>query len=154
MMLLSPGAQAAERITPDHIRQVIAETDAAAKQRDVQGIGEHLGEKFSKGVEVSSGVMIESVQIDKQQYLQMIAEGWGTVDEYSYDREDTVITIAPDGLSGESNSTITETVVVNGEKMVSKVREYARYELENGKPVIVAIEGLTLVGDTTPEPQM
>jgi hypothetical protein len=139
MMLLSPGAQAAERITPDHIRQVIAETDAAAKQRDVQGIGEHLGEKFSKGVEVSSGVMIESVQIDKQQYLQMIAEGWGTVDEYSYDREDTVIT---------------ETVVVNGEKMVSKVREYARYELENGKPVIVAIEGLTLVGDTTPEPQM
>ena len=55
-----------------------------------------------------------------------------------------------DGLSGMSHSTVTENVVKDGEKMTSKFREYATYELENGKPVITRVSGHTLLGDTTP----
>jgi len=40
---------------------------------------------------------------------------------------------------------------MNGQDMVSKIREYARYRMEYGKPVIIRIETQTLVGDTTPE---
>ncbi len=56
----------------------------------------------------------------------------------------------PDGQSGLSYSTITENLVQNGTKMTSLFREYATYELENGRPVITQISGHTLVGDTTP----
>jgi hypothetical protein len=82
----------------------------------------------------------------------MIAQGWDTVDEYSYERENTVIIIAPDGASGESHSTLIQTIVIKGEKSVSKIREYARYELENGRPMITTIEGHMVNGDTALEP--
>ena len=78
--------------------------------------------------------------------------GWEDIEEYDYQRTGTVIHIMPDGLSGHSYSTITETVSRDGERMISKFREYARYALEDGKPVITQISGHTLVGDTTPEP--
>jgi len=35
--------------------------------------------------------------------------------------------------------------------MISKFREYATYELENGRPVITQVSGHTLLGDTTPQ---
>jgi hypothetical protein len=57
----------------------------------------------------------------------------------------------PDGLSGLSYSTITEHLVQDGEEMISKFREYATYELENGRPVITQVSGHTLLGDTTPQ---
>ena len=35
--------------------------------------------------------------------------------------------------------------------MTSKFREYATYELENGRAVITQVSGHTLLGDTTPQ---
>ena len=57
----------------------------------------------------------------------------------------------PDGLSGSSYSTVTEHMVLNGEEMISRFREYATYELEDGRPVITQVSGHTLLGDTTPQ---
>ena len=57
----------------------------------------------------------------------------------------------PDGLSGLSHSTVTENMVQDGEKITSKFREYATYELEDGRPVITRVSGHTLLGDTTPQ---
>jgi len=58
----------------------------------------------------------------------------------------------PDGSSGQSYSTITETLSIEGTRMVSKYREHALYALENGRPVITQISGHTLVGDTMRKP--
>ncbi len=147
---ISLPAFAADKMTREQIQQVIDTTDAAAMNRDTQGIGEYLGENFEKKIEVPHGKWMASVKINKDQYLAIIDQGWAFLQEYDYRRESTVINIAPDGLSAESSSTITETSVIDGEKMVSKFREYARYELENGRVVITSVGGHTLVGDTTP----
>jgi hypothetical protein len=57
----------------------------------------------------------------------------------------------PDGLSGVSQSTVTENTIQDGETMTSRFREYATYELEDGRPVITEVSGHTLLGDTTPQ---
>jgi hypothetical protein len=153
-MCLSFEVMADEQITTDQIRKIITETDAAAEDRDVSGIGKYLSDRFLKNIEVPSEKWLASVKIDKDQYLAMIAQGWDTVDEYSYERENTVIIIAPDGSSGESHSTLTQTVVINGKTTVSKIREYAHYELEDGRPMITTIQGQMLNGEATPEPRL
>jgi hypothetical protein len=151
-VLLSFQIQAADHITREHIQQVIDVTDAAAKNRDAAGIGEYLSETFEKIIEFSNDKWIAEVRVDKKKYLDLIEEGWPTLEEYDYQRDNTVIHVTPDGLSGQSYSTITETLSLDGTRMVSKFREHALYTLENGRPVITQISGHTLIGDTMPAP--
>ena len=150
-LLVSCQALAADPMTVEQIQQVIDAADAAAMRRDTQGIGSHLSERFEKTVEIPYRGGTAAMKLDKREYLDLIDKGWADMETYSYQREDTVINVAADGRSGESSSTITETVVINGESRVSKVREYAQYALEDGKPVITSIGGHTLVGDTMPD---
>jgi hypothetical protein len=150
LVLLLP-AQAAERITREQIQQVMDAADVASMNRDATGIGEYLSDSFLKIVEFRYKKWMARVKVPKDKYLEIIDEGWAHVGSYYYQREDTEIHIALDGLSGMSHSTITEQTVQDGEQITSKFREYATYELENGRPVITHVTGHTLLGDTTPK---
>jgi hypothetical protein len=149
--LLSHPAQAADRITSGQIQQVIDATDAAAMNRDTAGIGAYLSDSFEKTIEFPYKKWMAKVKLNKDDYLVLIDEGWSNTGGYDYQRNNTEIHVMPDGLSGLSHSTITENIVLDGEKMTSKFREYATYELENGRPVITRVSGHTLLGDTTPQ---
>jgi hypothetical protein len=111
----------------------------------------YLGDAFERIIEFTHAKWLAKVRVDKQKYLELIDEGWVNHGEYDYQRDDTQIHIMPDGLSGQSYSTITEHVVIDGERITSRFREYATYELENGRPVITRVSGHTLLGDTTPQ---
>jgi hypothetical protein len=150
-ILLSQPLQAAGRITSEQIQQVIDATDAAAMNRDTAGIGNYLSNSFEKTIEFPYKKWMAKVRLNKDDYLGLIDEGWSNTAEYDYQRSNTEIHIMPDGMSGLSHSTITENIIVDGEKMTSKFREYATYELENGRPVITRVSGHTLLGDTTPQ---
>ncbi|MGD8875003.1 MAG: hypothetical protein PVH38_07630 [Gammaproteobacteria bacterium] len=149
-VLLAFPCHAAERITAEQIQQVMDITDAAAMNRDTAGIGAYLGKAFEKTIEFPYDKWMAKVKINKQEYLTLIDDGWKDIEKYDYQRADTEIHIMPDGMSGLSYSTLTEHVVQDGKEMISKFREYATYELEDGRPVITRISGHTLVGDTTP----
>jgi hypothetical protein len=151
-VLLSFQAQAADNITRELIQQVMDVTDAAARNRDTAGIGEYLSEDFERIIEFIHDKYMAKVRVDKKKYLELIDEGWPTLDEYDYQRADTVIYVSSDGSGGQSYSTIIETLSLEGTSMVSKFREYAQYTLENGKPVITEISGHTLLGDTMRKP--
>jgi hypothetical protein len=150
-ILLALQAHAADSITQAQIQQVIDATDAAAVNRDAATIGAYLSDSFERIIEFPYKKWMAKVKLDKGKYLEMIEEGWSTIEAYDYQRSATEIHIMPDGMSGLSYSTITEHVIQDGENMTSKFREYATYELENGRPVITQISGHTLVGDTTPQ---
>ena len=150
-ILLSLPAQAAEWITNEQIQEVIDATDAAAINRDTTGIGEYLSDSFEKIIEFPYKKWMAKVKLYKDDYLELIDEGWANIVEYDYQRNGTEIHIMPDGLSGQSHSTVTENIVLDGKKMTSKFREYATYELENGRPVITRVSGHTLLGDTMPQ---
>lgn len=150
-VLLSLPTHAAERITDEQIQQVIDATDVASMNRDAAGIGTYLAESFKKIVEFPYKKWMAKVTVRKDQYLEIIEEGWASGGNYYYQREDTVIHIMPDGLSGVSQSTVTENTTQDGETMTSRFREYATYEREDGRLVITEVSGHTLLGDTTPQ---
>jgi hypothetical protein len=150
-VVLSLPAQAADRITDEQIQGVIDATDVAAMNRDAAAIGEYLSESFEKIIEFRYKKWMAKVKVPKDKYLELIEEGWSNTGDYDYQRNDTEIHIAPDGQSGLSYSTITENMVQDGVKMTSKFREYATYDLENGRLVITHVSGHTLLGDTTPQ---
>ena len=152
-VLLSFQVQAADPITREHIQQVVDMTDVATMNRDTAGIGEFIRETLMRIIEfIYDEKYIAKMRVDKKKYLDIIDEGWPTLEEYEYRRDNTVIQVMPDGLSGQSYSTITETLSIEGTRMVSKYREHALYALENGKPVITQISGHTLLGDTMRKP--
>ena len=150
--LLSFQAQGADNLTREHIQQVINVTDSATRNHDTAGIGEYLSDDFERIIEFSHDKYIAKVTVDKKKYLELIDEGWPILEKYEYQRDDTVIHVTADGSSGQSYSTITETLSLEGTDMVSKFREHAVYTLENGKPVITEISGHTLLGDTMRTP--
>ncbi len=133
------------------VREVIKATDVAANQRDTEAIGAHLGSNFFKYIDLPYDDVPLAAELNKQQYLEHIDKGWGKLESYHYVRDNVVINIARDGQSAESFSTITETFKIDGQEMISNVREYASFVFENGRPVIVRVEGITLTGDTTPK---
>lgn len=152
LSLCTLTVSAADQISKADVVYVMEKTDIAAQKRDAKAISKYLGDNFAKYIELPMEKWDSAFRIDKDKYLSMINAGWKFSETYSYERTDTVIHIAADGLSADSNSTITEVIMVDDRKMVSKVREYAHYELEDGRTVITSIEGHKLVGDTTPDP--
>ncbi len=150
-LLVSTQVLSDQRMTADMVRQVIEKTDLAAIQRDTQAIGVHLGSDFFKYIDLPYDDVPLAIELNKEQYLEQIDQGWGKLEAYQYVRRNVVINVARDGQSAESFSTVTETFRVNGQEMVSEVREYASFVFENGQPVIVRVEGITLTGDTTPK---
>lgn len=150
LLLWASHAPAADKLTKAMIREVMDKTDVASVQRDTEAIGAALGSEFYRYIEIPSDGLPAAARITKAQYLKIIDEGWEKTSQYQYQRKDVVVNLSPEGDSGESFSTIIETFVMDGKEMVSKIREYARYELEDGRPVIVNIDTQTLVGDSTP----
>lgn len=152
-VLMPFPAQSSDTITREHIQRVIDETDAAARNRDAARIGEYLSMDFEKIIEFAHDKWMAKVRVDKKKYLDLIGGGWPALEKYDYQRTDTVIHVMTDGQTGQSFSTITETLSIDGKEMVSKFREHALYAMENGRPVITQISGHTLLGDTMPEPE-
>jgi hypothetical protein len=138
-------------MTREHIQQVMSATDAAAINRDAAAIGDYLGQSFERIIEFTYKDWTAKIRLDRDKYLEMISDGWTQVGEYSYQRDNVEIHLSPDRLSGLSYSTVTERMVQDGEEMISRFREHATYELENGRPVITQVSGHTLLGDTTPQ---
>ena len=77
--MMSLPVEAEETITREHIQQVIDVTDAAARQHDAAGIGEHLSANFVKIIEFPHKKWMVKVRVDKEKYLGLIAEGWPTI---------------------------------------------------------------------------
>ncbi|MDX1698351.1 MAG: hypothetical protein R3308_08690 [Thiohalobacterales bacterium] len=150
-LLLSCTARAEEYITREQIEQVIAATDAAALQRDAAAVGVYLAEDFERIIEFAHKYWMAKVKLAKYDYLMMIDEGWAGIADYDYRRDDIEIHIMPDGLSGRSFSTLTEHMIIDGIEMTSRFREHATYAMEDGRPVIIEVNGHTLLGDTTPQ---
>ena len=151
LALLSFTAHATDQITREQIKQVISATDTASLDHNTATIGTYLGDAFEKIIEIPHEGQITTVQLNKTEYLQLVDDGWSRLSYYDQQRDNLEIHIMPDGLSGKSHSTITENVVIDGVKMTSRFREYAIYELEDGRPVITQVSGHTLLGDTTPQ---
>jgi len=133
-VLLSFTAHAADQITREQIKQVISATDSAAMEHNTMIIGTYLGNSFERIIEFPHEDQMAKVRLNKLEYLQLVDEGWSRI-----------------ALSGKTHSTITENIVIDGVKVTSRFREYAIYQLENGRPVITQVSGHTLLGDTTPQ---
>jgi len=114
-------------------------------------IGTYLGNSFERIIEFPHEDQMARVRLNKLEYLQLLDEGWSRIAHYDHQRDNLDIHIMPDGLSGKTHSPITENIVIDGVKVTSRFREYAIYELENGRPVITQVSGHTLLGDTTPQ---
>lgn len=150
-VLLSFTAHAADQITREQIKQVISATDSAAMEHNTMIIGTYLGNSFERIIEFPHEDQMAKVRLNKLEYLQLVDEGWSRIAYYDHQRDNLEIHIMADGLSGKTHSTITENIVIDGVKVTSRFREYAIYQLENGRPVITQVSGHTLLGDTTPQ---
>lgn len=149
-LIVSPICFSNEVITKKLVEEVINITDKASIEKNADVIAKHLSSEFNKVIEISSGGQLTvTVPLNKNQYIEMITEGWKKIENYSYIRDDVTIEILNEGTAAKSNSTLIEKFAVDGKDVVSKIREYAYYATEDGHIVITKIESITLVGDTT-----
>jgi ketosteroid isomerase-like protein len=129
-------------MTKQEVAAVLAEIDAAVKRKDVGAMLKH----FSKDARIKVNVedpdaTIRGMVFTREQYRDYFQGAFNLIDEYQYDRRDTVINLAPDGQSAIVADQVFEEVKTGGETINSVTVETATLKMEDGRVVITSLEG-------------
>nr|WP_298167208.1 hypothetical protein [uncultured Pseudomonas sp.] len=141
LLLGAPLAQAADRLTEENIGAMYAQMVAAAQDKDVEGVLEHMSDEVRIRIQAPSA-MGGDMEMDKRQYRELLTQGWDGVDEYRLDVEIQQIDIAADGQSASVRDLTRETLRIQGSEVEASTLETATLQLLDGKVKFSRIEGV------------
>jgi hypothetical protein len=128
--LLASAPLAAEELTERDLKAFIAKLDDAIARRDVDTIIGRIAEHAVISVTVNTFGQTQTLRMNKRQYGEMLNVAWSGASSYEYDRSNEKITIAGDQATITAD--ITESIVVEGQKVDTKARERATVESFDG----------------------
>lgn len=141
LLLGAPLAQAADRLTEENIGAMYAQMVAAAQDKDVEGVLEHMSDEVRIRIQAPSA-MGGDMEMDKRQYRELLTQGWDGVDEYRLDVDIQQIDIAADGQSASVRDLTRETLRIQGIEVEASTLEIATLQLQGGEVKFSRIEGV------------
>ncbi len=136
LCLLAPFAHADTTLTETSIRALYDDVAAAATQRDIDATLAHMSDDVRIHISAPKG----SVELDAEQYRQLLQQGWSAPDSYRMEVDIESIEIAEDGQSATVRDRTRETLSMNGHEMTTGMQETASVRLIDGAPRIVRVE--------------
>lgn len=128
--LLGSAPLAAEELTERDLKAFTAMIDAAIARRDADTIVKHIAEHAVISATVDVQGRTQTLRMNKSQYGQMLARTWNAASSYEYRRSNEKIAIDRDQATITAD--ITESMVVEGRQVNTKVRERATVESYDG----------------------
>ncbi len=141
LLLGAPLAQAAERLTEENIGAMYAQMVAAAQDKDVEGVLEHMSDEVRIRIQAPSA-MGGDMEMDKRQYRELLTQGWDGVDDYRLEVDIQQIDIATDGQSASVRDLTRETLRIQGIEVEASTLETATLQLQGGEVKFSRIEGV------------
>lgn len=141
LLLGTPLAQAADRLTEENIGAMYAQLIAAAQDKNVEGVLEHMSDEVRIRIQAPS-VMGGDMEMDKRQYRELLTQGWDGVDDYRLEVEIQQIDIAADGQSASVRDLTRETLRIQGSEVEASTLETATLQLLDGKVKFSRIDGI------------
>lgn len=141
LLLGAPLAQAADRLTEENIGAMYAQLIAAAQDKNVEGVLEHMSDEVRISIQAPSA-MGGNMEMDKRQYGELLTQGWDGVDDYRLEVEIQQIDIAADGQSASVRDLTRETLRIQGSEVEASTLETATLQLLDGKVKFSRIDGI------------
>lgn len=141
LLLGAPLAQAADRLTEENIGAMYAQLIAAAQDKNVEGVLEHMSDEVRIRIQAPSA-MGGDMEMDKRQYRELLTQGWDGVDDYRLEVEIQQIDIAADGQSASVRDLTRETLRIQGSEVEASTLETATLQLLDGKVKFSRIDGI------------
>ncbi len=141
LLLGAPLAQATDRLTEENIGAMYAQLIAAAQDKNVEGVLEHMSDEVRIRIQAPSA-MGGDMEMDKRQYRELLTQGWDGVDDYRLEVEIQQIDIAADGQSASVRDLTRETLRIQGSEVEASTLETATLQLLDGKVKFSRIDGI------------
>ena len=147
-------SNAATAFSDSELEARLSQLDAAVENRDVAVVADVLSDSAIIAVEIPTPQGNVQVELNKEQYLQALAQGWETIDgSYTYTRKTTQI--KSNGVVAQVVSVVKEEYQAGGQIVSSETLEVADFAVENGKLVVIKVVGQMHVdGNPIPKPSI
>ncbi|MFQ5656074.1 MAG: hypothetical protein ACE5G5_00865 [Candidatus Methylomirabilales bacterium] len=132
------------RITEARIQQILEAIDAAATQRNAEGIVTYFAKDCVIRLDMPGPHGRQLHKVDREQYEANLKQSFSTLTEYEYHRGETKIDIAPDGKTARVTGKIFETMTVEDRIIKSLSQHTAIFEVRSGELLITSLHSIFL----------
>ncbi len=142
LWLPAPAAQA--RITEPQVEALLEALDQAARSLKTDALMAHFADDAVITLEVPTADGQRRLRWSKTEYAKELDEGYKDAMDYAFERTETAIRIAPDGLSATVTATMIETLRTRDRLIRAVSRDEARLELRDGKLLVTRLDGVII----------
>ncbi|MFQ5657086.1 MAG: YybH family protein [Candidatus Methylomirabilales bacterium] len=135
---------ARERITEAQIQQILESIDAAAMQKNAEGIVRYFARDCIIRLDMPGPHGRQLLTVNREEYLASLRESFSTVTDYKYHRSETKIDISPDGQSARVTGKIFETMTVEDRIIESLSQHTAILEVRSDELLITSLHSMFL----------
>ncbi len=123
----------------------MTDMDKMIASQDVAGIGKWLSDDIEITMHTSVFGKLQTAKANKQQYLELLTNGWAMAEDYHYQKENVEIHYLEGGKSANITATVYESMTINGTPVKDRTTESMIVELINGKVLITKMTGETVM---------
>ena len=128
-------------LTESQVKQMLERIEVAVQNLDAAAIGRQLADDVFIEVTVNAQGQSQVIQLEKQQYLQLLQTGWASYEDYDYSQ--TINSIEVKGNKAYISSNSVETMTIQGKTVEAGSKEASVIELINGVPLVTEIKAVT-----------
>lgn len=133
----------AAQLDKNSIMQLMGKMDEMAASKNADAIAGYMSSDIKITMNISAQGQTQVLKPNKDQYLQMLKQGWAVAQNYSYKRDNVKINIVEKGKKAVVTADVIESMIVQGQNFTGNSTEEAVVELVNGKLLITSVTGNT-----------
>jgi|GEM_PF-5285586 len=141
LLLGAPLLQAAERLSEASVRQAYTQMQAAVAAQDVEAVLALMSADLQVQIQAPLDMGGE-LQLGRDEYRELLVQGWDGVDNYQLQVEIQQIEIAEDGQSARIDSLNRESMDILGNSLVMNIEQRATLQLSQQGPLFSHIQAV------------
>lgn len=141
LLLSAPLLQAAERLSEETVRQAYTQMQDAVAAQDVEAVLALMSADLQVQIQAPADMGGE-LHLGRDEYRELLVQGWDGVENYRLEVEIQQIEIAADGQSARIDSLNREAMDILGNTLVMNIEQRATLQLSQQGPLFSHIQAV------------
>jgi hypothetical protein len=138
----SCAAKRKEVITEQQVLALLDEIDKASNKMDVDQIYNCMAENIQIKLTVTGLGPTQKFTFTRDQYRDYAKKAFSAINNYSYTRKNTKVTITSDNKNALATDQVYETTQVGNRSLRTVTDETATFTVKDGKVIMTSLEGV------------
>jgi len=137
IILFTSAISVASGLSEDSVNELLERVDNAAVNLNAEEISNALSNNVQITINISSQGKTQVLKLSKQEYIDMLKQGWSMYKNYKYSKSNVKINIQ--GSAAYVSADIKESMTVQGQDISGNSKEDLTIELVNGRVLITSV---------------